>query len=424
MTRRGHRGAVALTISLLVVAAACGDDSGSSSNTTTAGASTTTTAAATTTSAAATTTTSTTVKLTGPPIKIMVMYEGTGAVATPEVSEGAKAAAQAINASGGVDGSPVELEDCDLKNDANAATACGNKAVSDGVVAVVSPVSANAGQYFPILEKAKIPVVGNVPAAAADFTSPASFPLYGGIVSASGGLADVLVSQAGAKVISLARIQLDAAAAIKIFANQSLARGGLGVKNDVPIPIGAPDMSTYVAAALQGGTDGVLVGLSGQDATNFIIALKQANPKIPISATTTDFAGVVKALGDAANGIYVTSFFHNPTTDAAGYAKYQKAMEAAGFKELTGFRTNSYSSVQVVAEALKGSTDKSAAALFAKLPTVTGLKVDLLPPLQFGKPAGALPRVFNVCGLYQQYQSGEFKTLTPTFIDMFTGKPC
>ena len=421
MTRHGGRVALALALTLTFVAAACGDDSGSSANTTSGGGAATTGAAAATTAAPETTTT---VELTGPPIKLMVMFEGTGAVATPEVVEGATAAADAINAAGGVDGSPIVLENCDLKNDPNAATACGNQAVSDGVVAVVGPVSANAGQYFPILEKAQIPVVGNVPAAAADFTSVDSFPLYGGIVSASAGLALELATLAGAKAVSLGRIDLAAASAIGIFANQALAPLGLKVINDVSIPVGAPDMSTYVASVLQGGTDGVLVGLSGQDATNFIIALKQSNPTIPISATTTDFTGVVTALGDAANGIYVTGFFNNATTDPDGFAKYQAAMEAAGFKELAEFRPNAYSAVQVVAQVLTGLPDKTAPALFAKLPTVTGLKVDLLPPLQFTTPAGAIPRVFNVCGYFQQFDNGAFKTLSTGFIDMFTGKPC
>ncbi len=99
-------------------------------------------------------------------------------------------------------------------------------------------------------------------------------------------------------------------------------------------------------------------------------------------------------------------------------------MEAAGFKEITGFRTNTYSAVQVVAKVLEPLPEKTAAALYAALPTVTDLKVDLLPPLQFTTPAGAIPRVFNVCGLYQQLNDGEFTTLTDGFIDMFTGKPC
>ena len=132
----------------------------------------------------------------------------------------------------------------------------------------------------------------------------------------------------------------------------------------------------------------------------------------------------MKALGSAADGMYVTGFFNNATTDPAGFGKYQAAMEAAGFKDLTGFRSNSYSAVQVVASVLTGLPDKTGPALAAKLPTVTGLKVDLLPPLQFTKPAGAIPRVFNVCGLFQQLQGGQIKTLSTGFVDMFTGKPC
>ena len=44
----------------------------------------------------------------------MVFYEGTGAVATPEVPEGATAAADTINPLGGIDGSPIELVECNL----------------------------------------------------------------------------------------------------------------------------------------------------------------------------------------------------------------------------------------------------------------------------------------------------------------------
>ena len=133
MTRHGgrpaFRTALALAVTLMFVAAACGDDSGSSADTTSGGGAATTAAGAATTAAAETTTT---VELTGPPIKLMVMFEGTGAVATPEVAEGAKAAADAINAAGGVGGSPIELETCDLKNDPNAATRVRQQAVSDG----------------------------------------------------------------------------------------------------------------------------------------------------------------------------------------------------------------------------------------------------------------------------------------------------
>lgn len=361
----------------------------------------------------------------GEPVKIMVMYEATGVVVTPEVPEGAIAAAELINASGGIGGSPIELIECDLANDPNQARACGEQAVSEAVVAVVGPVSANAGEYLPLLEAAEIPLVGNVPAAATDFTSPASYPLYGGIVSAAAGLADVLASDAGSTTISLARIDLAAAAVIGVFANQSLARNELAVNNDVAIPPGAPDMATYVESALEGGTDGVLVGLTGQDATNFIIQLRQTAPDVPIAATTTEFTAVLEALGDAANGIYVTDFFHDETTDPEAYAEFSSAMEAAGFDELGGFRRNSFTAVQVVAAVLGELPELTGPALYAALPTVEGLEVPLLPPLQFTVPKVEMaPRIFNVCGIYQQLDGAEFTTLTDGFIDTFTGEPC
>jgi branched-chain amino acid transport system substrate-binding protein len=411
---RGSKSLAPVVLAGLLILAACGDDDDGGDE-----------GATDTTAATADETTTTTVELTGEPIKVMVLYEGSGAVATPEVPEGAIAAAEAINRDGGVEGSPIEVLECDLANDPNTARACGQQAVDEGVVAVVGPVSANAGEYFPLLEAAQIPVIANVPAAAADFTSMASFPLSGGIVTASAGLADVLASEGGATTISLARIDLAAAAAIGIFANVALERSGLEVNNDIGIPVGAPDMATYVASVLEGGTDGVLVGLSGQDATNFIIQLRQTNPDVPISATTTEFAAVVDALGEASDGIYVTGFFENPTTNADAYDQFVADLEAAGFDDDSGFRNNSYSGVQLVAEVIGGLPEKTGPALLAALPTVTGLDLPLLPPLQFVEGGlGGIPRLFNPCGMYLQLDGGEFTTLTDGFFDMLSGEPC
>ena len=405
---RGSRSLATVVLAGLLVLAACGDDDDDAATTEDGGGETTTT-----------------VELTGEPIKVMVLYEGSGAVATPEVPEGATAAAEAINASGGVEGSPIEVLECDLGNDPNTARDCGQQAVDAGVVAAIGPVSANAGEYTPLLEAAKIPLIGNVPAAAADFTSAISFPLYGGIVTASAGLADVLASDGGATTISLARIDLAAAAAISTFANVALERSGLEVNNDIGIPVGAPDMATYVASVLEGGTDGVLVGLTGQDATNFIIQLRQTNPEVPISATTTEFTAVVEALGDAADGIYVTGFFEDDTTNPEAYDQFVADLEAAGFDEDGGFRNNSYSAVQLVAEVLGGLTEHSGPALLAALPAVDGLDLPLLPPLQFVEGGvGGIPRLFNPCGMYRQLDGGDYTTLTDGFIDMLTGEPC
>ena len=159
--RPAFRTALALALTLTFVAAACGDDSAARP----------TPRAAppprrglghdrAATSAAAETTT--TVELTGPPIKLMVMFEGTGAVATPEV-RGAKAAPTRSTRRA----ASTARRSCSrtaTEERPERSTACGNQGCPTAWWRSW-PGQANAGQYFPILEKAQIPVVGNVPAA-------------------------------------------------------------------------------------------------------------------------------------------------------------------------------------------------------------------------------------------------------------------
>ncbi len=86
MIRRPAMVSMALALSASLLIAACGDDGDSDAADTTGSA---TTGAATTAATDTTAAADTTVELTGEPVKIMVFYEGTGAVATPEVPEGA-----------------------------------------------------------------------------------------------------------------------------------------------------------------------------------------------------------------------------------------------------------------------------------------------------------------------------------------------
>ena len=194
-----HRRVLTVTAaaSLLIAAAACGgDDDDDGASATTAAAGTTeapgTTEAAATTDAAATTeapetteaeetdTTGAAEEPTGEPIKLMVIHEVELGVANPEIPEGAEAAAQAINAEGGVGGRPIEILSCDTGNDPNQAADCGRQAVDEGVVAVISSITPHSGSFIPLLEENQIPAVGEIPSAGAEYASPAVFPIYGG----------------------------------------------------------------------------------------------------------------------------------------------------------------------------------------------------------------------------------------------------
>jgi ABC-type branched-chain amino acid transport systems, periplasmic component len=97
----------------------------------------------------------------GAPLMLMVVYEGSGPTASPEVAEGAIAAAKAINASGGIKGRPVQIIRCDTKNDPNVAAECGRKAVSKGVVAMVGNLTLYGGQFMPLMVQHKIASSGS-----------------------------------------------------------------------------------------------------------------------------------------------------------------------------------------------------------------------------------------------------------------------
>jgi ABC-type branched-subunit amino acid transport system substrate-binding protein len=362
----------------------------------------------------------------GKPIKVMLIHEKTAGLATPGVEKGAIAAVKAINKAGGVKGRPLKFIECDTQNDPNVAAACGRKAVSEGVVALVGSVGVQDASYLPIMEANKIPSVGHIPGGSTvDFTSPAVFPVVGGAPVAISLLTGALADQ-GAKKIAVVRPDIAAGAAVKAFADQGLKRFGQTIASDVAVPTGAPDMSSYVASALANGTDGVLIGLAGQDAVNFAIAARQANPKVKLALISTDTAAVAKALGKAANGILRFSYLYPPDVKNKATAQFAKDMKAIGVKDVTSLNVeDTYVAVKVLAAVAKTLPEVTAPALFAALPKVDGLAIGLGPKVQFVKGGVAgIPRLFTPCALVSVLKNGKDRALTGKIVDAYTGQEC
>jgi len=361
-------------------------------------------------------------RLTGTPLKLMVVYESTGPSAVPEVSEGAMAAAKAINADGGIKGRPVQVIRCDTKADPNVATECGRKAVAESVVAMVGNLTIHGNRFMPLMARHKIASIGLEPATAADFTSAASFPVGGGAPVQFAGLSAAL-AQAGAKHIVLARQDIPAAAAVAPFVNAGLERFHLTMR-DVPVPPGAPDMSPYAAAALERGTDGIVVTQANQDAVNFIQAVRQANPDVKIALNAPSNAEVNKALGSDADGIIengATSIALKNTAEK----QYEADMKAAGYDDFTGYRLPAYAGVRVAQKLAEDLPSVTAPAVFNALQRAKDLETGFTPPLQFteGGVAG-LPRVFNPCLFAIRIEGDSHAPVTGKFEDAFTGEPC
>ncbi len=364
---------------------------------------------------------------TGEPVKLMVIFEGSAGVAQPAQSMGALAAADGINCRGGIDGRPVEVIECDTGNDPNTAAECGRQAVSEQVVALVGNFSIHSGEFLPLMAENQIPSIGLNPATAADFTSEASFPITGGAVSTFGTLPVALAEQGHTK-IALARIDLAEAAALSSFSNSALETVGLELVRDVPVPEGAPDMASFVAAATEGDVDAVVVGMAAQDATNFVISARQNEPDVALAVIATEQGAVIDALGDAANGLITSGTLYPVGTDTEAMKTLAEDMDAAGFDPGNSLSYASTIVVQMLADQIDGELTHE--ALWEKLPTVKNLDTGLLPPIQFaeGSQAGGIPRIFNPCEIaFELTVSGDVFEATPiwdSFINAFTGEDC
>jgi branched-chain amino acid transport system substrate-binding protein len=356
------------------------------------------------------------------PVKIMLIYDNTGPGAAPELIQGETAAVNVVNKAGGINGRQLKLIVCATQNNPNTADACARTAVSDGVSAVVGELTLQKA-HETILTQAHIPIIGAV-LSGTDFTVAAQFPVCGTTTVEIPGDADAL-ADAGAKKISLARIEIDGGQAFKGFADAGLKAKGLSITNDVPIPIGAPDMAPYVQSVLANGTDGIIVILDGPDAIAFLKQLKTTDPTIPVALVGTQKEKVYEALGAASNGIISSLCELPPAYKNAATQTYVAAMHAAGFTELRGFRIDSYTAVMAFADVARKLADPTSAAMWKELPAVSGLSTGLTPPLQWTKGGVAgLPRVFTPCAFVVKEENQQDIPVSDSFINVFTGQTC
>jgi branched-chain amino acid transport system substrate-binding protein len=126
----------------------------------------------------------------------------TGAVAFPGAGEGAKAAADYINQNGGIGGRPLQLEACDMKNDPQAAAACGQQfANKSDLVGTIATLNVNAGPLYDALQSSGKPILGAYGISPADNAPSNAHFYYAGAVFYPA-LYDWIKQQPGVKKIA------------------------------------------------------------------------------------------------------------------------------------------------------------------------------------------------------------------------------
>jgi ABC-type branched-subunit amino acid transport system substrate-binding protein len=355
------------------------------------------------------------------PIKLLVISQLQAAsFAFPEIADGAKAAAEAVNAAGGVNGHKIQVDSCNDEGDPNVAATCGRKAVQGGYAAVLNSTSLYSASFMPLLEAGKVPAVGSTPLTPPDFTSPVTFPIGGGNPLDYGGVG-YLSAKDGCKNAGIIR---DTAAAVDSttmgIEKGFEAGGGNPIQTVVKASGESADFAAPVSQITSSDVDCLLLAEAPAAVARIVGTVRQsAKPTLPISTLSAAFPeALVKSLGKAAEGVQVNSSFAVPSeTDTptfwADMTKYAPNAPKSG-QALVG-----WAGVQVVKQVAAEAKAYDHAALLDALGKASDVKVEgLASVLDFSKPNPNkdYARIFATSNFAYQVKDGGFSPL-------FDGKP-
>lgn len=249
-------------------------------------------------------------------IKVMAMgtFQAPG-YAWADASAAVEAKAKEVNDKGGVNGHKIEVIVCDDQQDPNQATACARKAVSEGVVAVISSTQTTGfgAQTIPILQAAGIPVVGQPTVGEVERTSENVYTMDAGSAAQYSGVALALKRAGCTKVASLQMPLPAAITAVELLESGLKAVGSTLVKN-IKVAMSETSYAPQVAQIISAGAQCIVPIIVAPETAKLIQTVKQSGEDLTIGGVTGAFSQeMLTSLGDAANGIVLAGGNYLPT---------------------------------------------------------------------------------------------------------------
>ncbi len=272
--------------------------------------------------------------LTGKPIVVADISDLTGIPGFDPsgFAAGARAAASYINAQGGIDGRPIQVTSCDDAMNPGASSACAQKAVAAGAVAVTGVNNVATSGQNDILSKANI-VSMQYPDEPSEFSDPDWFPLGGGGPAEYTGLGYYFGHYLHAN--SIAQMLDDAGFARTTSAEVDAGAKAGGTSHDsiTYFASGTTDFTAATSKVASSSPDAVMVQVNGNQVAVVYSLLEQQG--IPASKIY-NFGGaldapVLKAAGQATVGAsFVSEFANFDDTSNPQVRTYTSAMQKYG----------------------------------------------------------------------------------------------
>jgi len=345
----------------------------------------------------------------------------------PYSVQGVKAAAAAINATGGIGGSHLQVEVCDNAGDPNRDIACAQQAVRQEWVAVVGGYDVTAPQnVLPVLQAAQVPYLGQMQGTAAEFQSEVSFPVEVGTVGNSIGTAVMMVDSGCRNSVVVSYTSAPGATERLAQIKAALEKAGNSTARIIGMQTNLGDITPVVANALADEPDCLYFSGTGEDAAKLFTAVSKTSSGadvklfVPTGVLRPD---IIKALGPVADGIQGTSGVPLANNPDPSVQRYLKDLETYDPEATPTEQTlNGYAAVMLLAEVMDNNPRLNAQALLQKLKSTTAAKVMVFPALDFTltRDSELYPRQPNTVVWFSTVKDGHWQSVnaegTPTDI--------
>lgn len=289
-------------------------------------------------------------------VGVNVELSGPAAVLGSGMLGGIKAAVNAVNKQGGVNGRQIQLVSMDDQNDTSIAAGQIKTMVQANHAIAILGVIATYPVVLPEANQLKVPVLaqGFLPSNLNASQFPYVFP--GNITPASemGVQAAYIQSLAkGAKPkVAITYISSVAGQAVNARARAEALRRGWSIVADQGIDVTAANVSPQVAAIAQSKPDFIMAMSASTTETSLIQGLRQAGVKAPIfNYDAGSSASTLQAFNDP--NFFGVSAYHYPSqTQYAGVKQFLAATKAAGVDPNGQFVENGYAQAQLLIHGL------------------------------------------------------------------------
>src|ERR1700677_2439215 len=306
MNRLRSLGAAGIAV-IALTAVGCSSSSSPSSSSTS---STTGTPAASSTAAASSSVFGTPKKATGSPYVFGMINDETGAVTFPEARQGAIAAVNYVNNYlDGINGHPIQIDECTGDGTPATAARCANQLVADHPMAILGAADVGGPASIPIYAHANLAYLRRIPFTPVPETAPTSIQFWSVSVGDNAAAAVYAGKTLGVKSVALVYFSNAQGESILPQITPVFKAAGVTTVKDIPLSPTSPDPSPQAALVESSGAQLAYVDVPN-GCGNVLKALKSVgfSGKImgidPCSAPP-----VIAAAAGGAEGMYIASPF-------------------------------------------------------------------------------------------------------------------